>query len=237
MGAKTGIAWTDATWSPWRGCTKVSEGCDHCYMYREQKRYGMEPSEVVRASKRTFNLPKRLKPGTKVFVCSWSDFFHQVADHWRQEAWDLIRARPDLTFQLCTKRPGRMQIGGVLPDDWGDGWPNVWLGVTVENHLRSNRVHMLFQTPAALYFASVEPMLTPIDFSPVDLARLDWVIVGGESGPDARPMFECWAEDLLDQCYNAGVAFFMKQLGGWPDKRDKMADFPDSLRVREFPRG
>jgi protein gp37 len=211
-------------------------------MYREQKRYGMEPSEVVRAAPKTFNLPKRLKPGQKVFVCSWSDFFHVEADPWRSDAWDLIRERPDLTFQLCTKRIERVEA--ALPTDWP--FENVWLGVTAENHTRADeRIPQLLQIPALVHFVSVEPMLTPIALTSSMgsyigqdigcLPAVDWVIVGGESGPKARPMFNAWARDLRDQCKDAGTAFFMKQLGGWPNKRDRMADFPEDLRIREFP--
>lgn len=260
MAEKTGIAWTDATWNPWRGCTKVSEGCDHCYMYREQRRYSMEPSEVVKAAGRTFNLPMRLKPGTKVFVCSWSDFFHEAADQWRRAAWDIIRERPDLIFQLCTKRIERVE--SVLPNDWP--FSNVWLGVTAENQRRWNeRVAKLMQIDClGKRFVSCEPLLEGIDadfcdagqaIGPCDecgesksnpkceacdgLPSIDWIIIGGESGPKARPMFEGWARDLRDQCKDAGIAFFMKQLGGWPNKRDKMSDFPKDLQIREFPGG
>lgn len=234
MAEKSGIAWTDATWNPWRGCTKVSEGCAKCYMYREQARYGMEPSEVVRASKKTFNLPRRLKPGTMVFTCSWSDFFHEAADEWRDDAWNLIRFRPDLTFQICTKRIDRVEK--CLPPDWP--FPNVWLGVTAENQKRlAERAPILVTIPAAKRFISAEPLLGPLGV--LTALPIDWIIVGGESGPGARTMELRWAESIRDQCHDSAfprIAFFMKQLGGWPNKRDKMADFPEDLRIREFPR-
>lgn len=124
MGEKTGISWTNATWNPWQGCHKVSLGCRECYMFREKIRYGREPNVVVRSRPHTFNLPLRLKTPQRVFTCSWSDFFIEEADPWRDEAWEIIRRTPHLTYQIVTKRPERM--AGRLP--WGDGipWPQVW---------------------------------------------------------------------------------------------------------------
>lgn len=127
MGDKTAIQWTDHTWNPWQGCTKVTAGCDHCYMFRDMRRYGKNPEAVVRSSDATFyaplRQPKKYTPG-KVFTCSWSDWFHPAADAWRDEAWAVIRQTPRLTYQILTKRPNR--IAGHLPTDWGDGYPNVW---------------------------------------------------------------------------------------------------------------
>ena len=112
------ISWTEATWNPWMGCTKVSEGCDNCYMFREQRQYGNDP-EVVRRSKTKFRFPLTLKEPSLIFTCSWSDWFHVDADPWRDEAWEIVRATPQHTYQILTKRPGR--ILRHLPADWGDG--------------------------------------------------------------------------------------------------------------------
>jgi protein gp37 len=161
MGIKTGIAWTDATWNPWRGCKKISPGCAHCYMFREQERYGHDPNRIVR-SQTTFQDPLKWPAPRKIFVCSWSDFFLREADPYRAEAWDIIRRCPQHTFQLCTKRPER--IRECLPSDWGDGYPNVWLGVTAENQVTADqRIPILTQVPARVHWVSVEPMLEWFD--------------------------------------------------------------------------
>jgi protein gp37 len=251
MGERSAIEWTDATWNPWRGCTQVSPGCAHCYMFRDQRRYGRDPEVVVRAAPATFDAPLRWKEPRRVFTCSWSDWFHEAADDWRDEAWDIIRRTPHLTYQILTKRPE--MIAGRLPRDWGrEGYPNVWLGVSVESQRQDWRAAWLCQFPAAVRFVSAEPLLGPLwltrvnpyrtsegrlqaeqraDFLGVDvlewprhppvffvpgarIGRIDWVIVGGESGPDARPMAIEWARRLRDECTDAGVAFFLKQLGG-----------------------
>ncbi len=136
MGKSTLIEWTNASWNPWRGCHKVSQGCKHCYMFRDQTKYGHDPNVVVR-SKTTFNDPlkwtQHVRNGAqlKVFTCSWSDWFIKEADPWRDEAWSIIRATPNIIYQILTKRAE--SIHDCLPEDWGNGWPNVWLGVSVEN--------------------------------------------------------------------------------------------------------
>jgi protein gp37 len=260
MGVSSKIEWTDATWNPWQGCTKVSEACAHCYMFRDLARYGRDPTVVVRSKPPTFRLPlKRHRPlarglageyvipaGWKVFTCSWSDWFHPAADAWRGEAWDLVRARPDLIFQIVTKRPAR--IPECLPADWGNGWPHVWLIVTAENQQRAEeRIPHLLRAPAAVRGLSCEPLLGPLEllpwlfsdhdrasmdnqyFAPLPgtpeadrfFAKINWVIAGGESGPHARPMHPDWARGLRDQCEAAGVPFFFKQWGEWaPCDRD-----------------
>jgi protein gp37 len=267
MGETTGIAWADRTWNPWHGCLKVSPGCKLCYMYREKKQYGQNPM-LVQRSKTKFNEPLKWNSG-RVFTCSWSDFFIEEADAWRPEAWEIIRKTPQLTYQILTKRPER--IAAHLPADWGDGYSNVWLGVSVESQKYANeRIPLLVQAPAAMRFLSIEPLLEKVslrwmavfgqpypasrkDSSTTDhldgLRKLDWVIVGGESGSGARPMWIKWAQDLRDECKEAGVSFFMKQLGSahksWSDgkreykitgKGDNPAEWPEDLRVQEFPK-
>src|SRR6266498_5551388 len=123
MGETTGIAWTQRTWNPWHGCHKVSAGCKNCYMFREKRQYGQDPDVVVR-SKTTFNAPLKWKDSALVFTCSWSDWFIEEADPWRDEAWDVIRRTPHLTYQILTKRIER--ASSCLPKDWP--LKNVWLG-------------------------------------------------------------------------------------------------------------
>lgn len=244
MASDTAIEWTDHTWNPWQGCTKVSEGCRNCYMFRDKRRYGQDPRQVVRSRPATFDAPIarygarstkgepgtfKWAPGSRVFTCSWSDFFHPDADAWRADAWALIRQRPDLIFQVLTKRPDR--VLEHLPEDWGAGYRNVWLGTSVEDERTAGRVAILQGIPAALRFLSMEPLLGPVDLlyaafngsdSFGDLPGIHWVIVGGESGPDARRMAPEWARDLRDQCDRARVPFHFKQWGAFGPSGDRI---------------
>lgn len=245
MGTNSKIEWTDHTWNPWRGCAKVSPACDNCYMFRDMIRFGQNPNRLTLAKANSYYLPARefkagrWKPGDKVFVCSRSDFFHPDADEWRGGAWDIIRDHPDLIFQILTKRTDR--ILDCLPDGWGDGWPNVWMGATVENQqMLYDRGAELLRVPAMVRYLSIEPMLGKINFrwEPLahwaagesyrayferkgsvqeyeSLAGIDWVIVGGETGPGARPMHPDWVRSVRDQCQGAGIPFFFKQWGEW----------------------
>lgn len=226
MGRTTGIGWADATWNPWVGCLKVSPGCKQCYMYRGQRRYGDDPRVVRRTSLRTFCAPLTWKDPKRVFVCSWSDFFIEEADDWRDEAWDVMRRTPRLTYQILTKRP--QNILDCLPSDWGRGWPNVWLGVSVEDQKRANeRIPILCGIPARVRFVSYEPALGPLRLGAIapdemsraicqtrQAARIDWLISGGESGPYARPADPQWFRNIRDECADAGIAYFHKQNGG-----------------------
>jgi protein gp37 len=187
-----------------------------------------------------------------VFTCSWSDWFHEGADAWREEAWDIIRRTPHLTYQILTKRPERMRQH--LPADWGNGYPNVWLGVSVENQRWTTRIPWLLKVPSVVHFLSCEPLLGPLDLLTVEnphdpyahclsagfdgerlLPRVDWVIAGGESGADARPMELDWARSLRDQCQTAGVPYFLKQLGGHPDARAHEKALLDGRTHTEMP--
>jgi len=176
-------------------------------MYREQRRYGRDPTVVV-ASKTTFNDPLKWKDGRRIFTCSWSDFFIEEADPWRARAWDIISQTPRHVYQILTKRPER--IADHLPRDWP--LPNVWLGVTVENRRHGlPRMDILRKIPARLRFFSAEPLLE--DLGLLDLKGFDWAIIGGESGPKARRMHPDWARHIRDQCIAANVPVFFKQWG------------------------
>lgn len=264
MGRDTGISWTGATWNPWRGCAKVSPGCDNCYMFRDQRRYGRDPETVVRAAPSTFGAPlqweRGLLPGAtfRVFTCSWSDFFIPEADAWREEAWGIMAMTPRITYQLLTKRPGRLiawakgdERRGLRPHGW---LPNVWAGVSVESQKYLPRVEVLSRLreispyPAVL-FASCEPLLGPLDLAGPDRTyllgncgafggdtdgrALDWVIAGGESGPNCRKMEAEWARSLRDQCAEAKVPFFFKQVGGV--RASSGGDILDGRTHHEFP--
>jgi protein gp37 len=213
MGATTHIEWTEATWNPWHGCKKVSPGCAHCYMFRDKKRFGQDPTRVVRSSDATFQAPRRWRESRRIFTCSWSDFFIADADRWRDEAWEIIAETQQHTYQILTKRPER--VPGHLP--WRrDPWPNVWLIISAEDQKHfEKRWQLVAELPAAVRGISVEPLLAPVDLKDaLQAERLSWVIVGGESGPGARTMNPEWVRFLRDQCLEAGVPFFFKQWGG-----------------------
>jgi len=230
---RTIIAWTERTWNPWRGCTKISPGCAHCYMFTAQERLGWDPTVVTRTKK--WNEPLKWEREAaaagrtiNVFTCSWSDWFHEDADGWRAEAWDLVRRCPHLHFQILTKRHER--IVANLPANWRDGWPNVWLGVSIENDRHVHRADTLRTIPAAVRFISAEPLLGPLPS--LQLHGIDWLIVGGESGPGFRPMALAWARALRLRAAEAGVAFFFKQSAA---PRTEMGIALDGAIVREYP--
>jgi protein gp37 len=234
MSDQTIIAWTEHTWNPWRGCEKISPGCAHCYMFSAQRRMGWNPEVVVRTT--TWPDPKRWEREAAargrtalVFTCSWSDWFHADADPWRDEAWAVIRACPHLHFQILTKRHER--IADHLPADWGPhGYPNVWLGVSIENNAFVHRADTLRQIPAVVRFISAEPLLGPLPR--LDLTYIDWLIVGGESGPGYRPMQVAWVRELRAKAKASGTAFFFKQSAA---PRTEMGIELDGKVVREYP--
>lgn len=248
----TNIQWTDETVNFWMGCKKVSAGCKLCYMYRDMDRYGKNGSVVVPVQEKTnLNKLRKLAPGSKIFTCSWSDFFIEEADPWRARAWDIIRAHPQFIWQILTKRPER--IKQCLPDDWGDGYPNVWLGVSVENQEAADeRIPILIDIPAVVRFLSCEPLLEFVDLFNYGQNKwyksIHWVIVGGESGNDVgkytyRPCDLNWIKDIVFNCERYNVPVFVKQLGTHLSKelhlKDRHAgvvgEFPFSLRVLQFP--
>ena len=259
MAANTKIEWADHTFNPWVGCTKISPGCDHCYAEGWAKRTGdaaLWQGNRRRTSDANWRLPLKWNREAeaagvrrRVFCASLADMFDNQAEvSWRHALWELIHDTPHLDWLLLTKRP--QNIAKMLPNydthplpDWGQGWPNVWLGTTVENQAEADRrIPLLLGVPAAKRFLSCEPLLGPVDLTAVQQTvdpgffgdclqwyhkgycheiegisypTIDWVIAGGESGPGARPMHPNWARSLRDQCAAAGVPFLFKQWGEW----------------------
>lgn len=212
----SGVDFVDETWNPWQGCYFVSTGCTNCYMYREKIFYKQDPMNVIRSKDPTFCKPLKMPAGKWVFTCSWSDFFVYEADSWRAQAWEIIRARPDILFIIITKR--HQMIAKRLPRDWGDGFPNVVLGFTGENQTCFDaRWNVIKHIPARHYLCMHEPAVSGISY-PHDFLSLGnraWVIAGGETGPDARPSHVDWFRSDRSQCQVYGVPFYFKQWGEW----------------------
>jgi protein gp37 len=220
-----GVLQAGYTFNPWIGCTKVSPACAHCYAEMlMDTRYGRvewgKGKSRSRTSVANWKLPfkwnkKTKESGTraKVFCASLADIFDAEVDPaWRHDFWALIRATPDLDWLSLTKRPENMPT--MVPEDWGQGYPNVWLGTSVEDQYYADlRIPWLTAVPAVVHFLSVEPMLGPIEFK--NLHGIEWVIVGGESGPGSRPMKKAWVLEIHDQVVAAGVALFFKQWGNF----------------------
>lgn len=215
MATGSGIEWTEATWNPLTGCTKVSPGCKHCYAERLSKRLkAMGNPKYAEGFRPTLHegaldLPLRWRAPRTIFVNSMSDLFHEAApDDFVHRVFDVMSRASWHRFQVLTKRPERLlALAPALP--WQ---PNIWMGVSVESARYINRIDLLRHTGAHIKFLSLEPLLGPLPG--LDLAGIDWVIVGGESGPGSRPMQEAWVLDIRDQCLAAGTAFFFKQWGG-----------------------
>ena len=220
------IEWTDETWNPVTGCTKVSPGCDNCYMFALYPRlramgvrgYGTAPDDVTTIYDR-LDLPLKWRKPRRVFVNSMSDLFHtRVPFPFVDRVFEVMAAAEQHVFQILTKRPGRaVAYYDFRADEWPD---NVWIGTSVESHKYAPRIDVLARIPAPVRFVSAEPLLGVIDLSQhLDRGDIDWVIVGGESGPGARPMQEGWVRVLRNQCQMYDVPFFLKQLGGRRGKR------------------
>ena len=221
MADKTGIEWTDATWNPVTGCTKVSPGCAHCYaetITLRFKRGGpfLPGKTTIRLHAERLDDPAKWRQPRRVFVNSMSDLFHEEVDfEFIGEVFQAMEDSDKHIYQILTKRPERM----VEYVRWTKNrtWPaHVWSGVSVENqYWADRRIPLLRKVPCAIRFLSCEPLLKPLK---LDLRGIQWVIVGGESGHRARKMEESWALDIKDQCEKAGVAFFFKQWGGRTSK-------------------
>lgn len=310
----TTIEWTDRTWNPVRGCSRVSEGCRHCYAERQASRFagpGQPWSGFAREGRWTGRVelvrsklhePLRWRKPSRVFVNSMSDMFHEsMSDEAIDRVFAAMSRVPRHTFQVLTKRPNRMRAYLAHPDrpahllrvvddgiasleesariarNWPWPLPNVWLGVSVENQSTADaRIPILLETPARVRFVSYEPALRPVDFSEwmreefltcawcgnaqADMGRdvaceecgehmpesrdqhwIDWLIVGGESGPGARPCDVSWIRSAVEQCRAAGVPVFVKQLGHCSGldlshpKGGDPSEWPADLVVREFP--
>jgi protein gp37 len=220
MATKSSIEWTESTWNPLTGCTKISPGCKHCYAERMAKRlHAMGQPNYANGFKLTLHpqaleIPLGWKKPQMIFVNSMSDLFHKdVPVDFIQQVFDVMRRADWHTFQVLTKRAERL-----LEIDHQIDWPsNVWMGVSVENQDYQYRIDLLRQTHAKIKFLSLEPLLGPL--SRLNLKDINWVIVGGESGPGARPVLEEWVIDIRDQCKARRVPFFFKQWGGVQKKR------------------
>ena len=215
MATRTTIEWTEMTWNPVTGCTKISPGCKHCYAERMAHRLQAMGNPRYRAGfaltlhEDLIELPTTWKQPRRVFLNSMADLFHQdVPLAFIRRVFDTMRRCPQHQFQILTKRAERLvEVCAEL--EWSE---NLWMGVSVENAEYAYRSDLLRQVPAHIRFLSVEPLLGPIPVLP--LAGIHWVIVGGESGPGARPMGQEWVAEIYEQCRAAKVAFFFKQWGG-----------------------
>jgi protein gp37 len=231
MGQKTGIEWTDATWNPVTGCTRVSAGCDNCYAATLASRLLSEiylaraperESDITRRDPFAIRLwperledPLRWRESRQIFVNSMSDLFHRdVPSHFVRQIFEVMQAASWHVYQVLTKRPGRatqffarnsdLLTNGTLPS-------HIWIGTSIENQAAAFRARQLQGVPALVRFLSCEPLIGPVR---LDLTGIHWVIVGGESGLVRRPVDPEWVRDIRDQCQSAGVSFFFKQWGG-----------------------
>lgn len=210
----------DRIWNPWHGCHKCSEGCQNCYAYFLDKRYGRDTNEVLK-NKSDFNLPVKkdrsgsykLPDGCFVRVCMASDFFLEEADEWRKEAWDIIRQRPNVTFSLLTKRAER--IAECLPSDWGDGWDNVSFSVSCENQKRlDERMPYLLAIPAKHRWVSLKPFIGEVDIAPyIATGKIETVLAGGENYLGSRPLHYEWVKKVHDACVEHNVKLIFGQTG------------------------
>jgi protein gp37 len=235
------IAWTDHTWNPWMGCAKVSQGCKYCYAATLTKNrmgidvFGTSPRQrtqpaVWRRPDKWNREAELVQEPRRVFTASLADVFedHPQVNEWRPEVFDIIARCPWLDFQILTKRPENLQR--MLPDDWHNGWPNVWLGTSIEDNRVRHRAEALRSVPAINHFISYEPAIGPLD--KLELTHIEWMIVGGESGPGHRKLKLEWAEDMRQRCEAEGVAYFFKQDSGY---RTEMGIDALGAIYREYP--
>ena len=239
--AETQIEWTDATWNPVAGCTLASSGCKNCYamiMARRLEAMGVEKYKgltqkkgtnitwngTVREDKASLAIPLKWKKPRKIFVNSMSDLFHdKVSDKFILSVWAIMEKTPQHNYQILTKRPERMRK--ILSTVIKKVLPNVWIGTSVENSEETHRIEELRNTPAAIRFISFEPLINSV--GSINLNKIHWAIVGGESGSKARPIKEVWIDEIHTQCEVYETAFFFKQWGTWGkdnQKRSKKAN-------------
>jgi protein gp37 len=232
MSDKSKIEWTDATWNPVTGCTKISPGCANCYAETFAERFRGIPGHPyeqgfdLRLWPNRLNLPLIWKEPRRIFVNSMSDLFHErVPDSFICDVFDVMARADHHVFQVLTKRAARLEewtrlnVGRYgarrLPK-------NIWLGVSVENQAYADRIRHLQNAPARIRFLSVEPLLGPINLTQSALSGIHWVIVGGESGPRSRPMAPEWARSIRAQCGKSGTAFFFKQWGAHNEQGERV---------------
>jgi protein gp37 len=226
--AETTIEWTDATWNPVAGCTVLTAGCTNCYAMRMAGRLELMGVEKYRGltrksgnrtvwtgkitlDEKALDTPRTWKKPRKVFVNSMSDLFHpDVPEQFVRRVWVVMKETPRHTYQILTKRPEHM--AAVLSHAGFEVLPNVWLGTSVEDGRVLSRIDELRKVRAFVRFASFEPLIGSV--AGADLSNIQWAIVGGESGPRARPMDRCWVEEIQTMCSRSGTAFFFKQWGG-----------------------
>jgi protein gp37 len=240
------IEWTEKTWNPITGCTKVSAGCKNCYaktLHDQRHKSFLEgkmqnipcystPFEEVKFWGERLEIPRKRKEPTMWFVNSMSDLFHEdILSLHRLFIFIEMNELPHHTFQILTKRDNEL----LKRSKYLKWTPNIWMGVTVENKASISRINNLRLTPAKVKFISIEPLLE--ELGELDLIGIDWVIVGGESGKNARPMNFDWVRNIRDQCKEQGVRFFMKQLSqfDYPETYKDFNKFPIDLQIREMP--
>ncbi|QDV11499.1 Phage protein Gp37/Gp68 [Rosistilla oblonga] len=236
----TRISWVDYTWNPWIGCSKVSQGCSRCYIETPLRNQGREPFQGPIRCTDTWRNPERwnqnalqLQSCKRVLVGTMSDFFHEGADEWRAEAWETIHRCQALDWFILTKRPECVRER--LPANWGEGYPNVWLGVTVERQSCVGRIDTIWDNLAANYFVVAEPLLGTVTFGD-RIDKVDWVIAGCESwkGDFRTHMSNSWVRSIRDECDWAGVPFFLKQR--YVDGVRKFDGEFDGVIRQDFPR-
>lgn len=228
-------------WNPWHGCTKISEGCQNCYMYHLDRSNSRDGS-VIHRTQAGFPYPLRrdrigeliVRPGEMIRVCMTSDFFIAEADGWRQEAWDIIRERSDVVFFLLTKRMER--VASCLPSDWGDGWENVFLNVSTENQRRADeRLPLLLDTPAKHKGVMCAPLIGPVDLERyLDSGQLEQVIAGGENYGGSRICDFDWIRSLRAQCEAVEVRFCFIETGACFVKDGKVFKMPSKRLQSEM---
>jgi protein gp37 len=262
MAGKTNISWTDATFNPWWGCVEVSPGCDGCYAREDAKRYGHHVwgADTPRRffGEKHWNEPRKWEKKAiaenrrwRVFCASMADVFevNELVKDERVKLWNLIQETPGLDWLILTKRANAKLMRSMMPVEWGEGWKQCWLGTTVENNDYRWRINEILEIPAEVHFLSIEPQIGAVELDGYltrhrSRNRVDWVIIGGESGHHAREFHLEWARDIISVCKQNEVAVFNKQLGTVAAKSlhlisKKGADpneWPEDLRIQEFPR-
>jgi protein gp37 len=246
MSEQTKISWTRSTFNPWLGCTKVSPACAHCYAESWAKRSGLvkwgqgEPRRRTSGAK--WREPYGWNQKAKYSGEFWPVFCGSLCDvaennpqliPWRADLCRLVESCRSLTWQFLTKRPWNYYA--LFPEGWFQANPHVWAGTTVESPVYLPRIDALKTSGASTLFLSIEPLLEPLPTLGEHLDGIDWVIVGGESGPGARPMNPEWALNIRYQCEQTGTKFFMKQMGGVRNSLHQIEQLPENLRIREVP--